>query len=170
MMPPGPPAPPPPYVRPCSSLFPRDTIASFNRWQYETGNSIQGANYVPPSVVWEWDAVLFAGPCLLTRLEVACDVSTTVAHFVLLYDADTIANATARLQARHTFGPIPIGGGKFDETFTEPFTLPDGTVVEGVPFINGCVLLASSTPRTYTAPTDDAAFAIFARGLRAGGQ
>jgi hypothetical protein len=164
--------------------FPRDVVESFSRWKAQVpqvgATSGTYADYFQTNV--SVATMLYAGPCLLTHLEVAISKDTAVLSegvWVLLYDVASVADAGGSVAADHSYGPIravnattPADsvGGSLVFTPEELFTDGVGGNVAGLPFAKGIAITTSYRARLAGGLAEPPAipYYAFARGLRAG--
>lgn len=138
--------------------------------QYETGKDSFNTPKLP-TVLWEptESAVIAKQPCWLTFLNVIVNPAITTVVYALLFDLNIndpqqLADLmSGNVGARYTLGPVPAStGGTIVFAPVSEQIGKDGSVIEGLPFNFGLVLLASTTPRFHTSPENDA-IAISAR-------
>jgi hypothetical protein len=143
------------YVKPSNPLN------ACGRWQYETGGT---AVAPPPLVLFEATATLIEAPAWIEIIEATIDTAAAAPIYVLVSDATNVQQAIARAAARYTYGPI-LPGGTMVRAYEEWWRGYDGREdFRGCPFTNGAIVLASLTPRVFTAA--GAVMSIAARGQR----
>lgn len=154
---------------------------SFGRSFYETGRSAAtdnaGGNLIPSASAFEKISGILGTPGFLVSLEVAINSAAPAGNLYLLaYDlavtsnnVNAVAGGTAGA-ARYTFGPL-TAGGTFAREWAEvfpPFAEGLEPLITGAPFDNGCILAASLTPVTYTAPGANPIYHALARIAQGG--
>ena len=145
---------------------------AFNRFQYQTGD--QGGAAGPAgsrltSTDYEQSSLVSQIGCFVTSIELAVAETAVSDLYLLAWD---VPGNDANLQlalggqlagARQTFGPIPPGGTMVRE-FGEMFPGVQSPLYVGSPFDFGVLLLASLTPRVFTAPGAVDAYCVTVRG------
>ena len=139
------------------------------RFAYETGASSAQDGIIPAANAFEQASLVMGAPCLVSSIE-ALAIETGAAPVYLL-GFDVVANdvnlqliiAGAMGGARYTWGPMNPGATLVREA-EEVFPSRTAPFYPALPLDRGLIIVASATPRLWTAPGAGQQYSVLVRG------
>ena len=145
------------------------------RFQYETGANSAQDGIIPSGLAFEQSSLVLGAPCLVSVVEAVAIETAGTAVYLLGFDIVAndvnlqLAIAGALGAARYTWGPMDPGA-TLVRTADEVFPSQAAPFYQAMPFDRGLLIVASSTPRIWTAPGAGQQYSVLVRGTtREGG-
>lgn len=147
---------------------------AFGRFEYQTGQvalrpGVTGQRIIPAANAFEQSSLVNQTPCFVSLIECVSDVLSVNDLYLLAFDLPATDAVTQAViagtmgAARSSYGPISPGGSMARE-FSEVFPGAHAPFFVGLPFDLGVLVVASSTPRVFTAPGALDQYALLVRG------
>ena len=147
---------------------------AYRRFQYETGQSTSSDGVIPAATAFEQSSFVSQSACLLSSIEAVAIETAGTAVYLLGFD---VAANDANLQlaiggalgaARFTWGPMDPGATLVRDA-SETFSSNQVPFFRGIPLDRGLLVVASATPRIWTAPGAGQTYALLVRGTTSEG-